>query len=1541
MATSLAAQLAQIAASSKSSLNVKAQKASHSKSLIFEPRVAATQSFQALYTICLEGFDELCQLDPRFRPFALTLFSEQSQSEDRTQMTAGENAELDAKIDAFLRLAGSRLRLMPAIKAIEWLIRRFQIHEDNTKALLTTFLPYHSIPAFVTLLSILPAKIPAEYRFLHPYIRSLTSPPRSVLVHEAIQKSDFLSTLSEYTLEACRHQQQYPTLVSFWGGLMTEAVNGLLENARSGRHAVQKDNDQALLQRLGPVFGEALLMKKVPSMQIATYMAISVFAAKGHFDDGVLSAFMEQIVHGWSHETARPGLVCLSILAQHRSAKQMSGKVTKALMKVPDLGAVLVDIGRQQRADKLTNGLCIALVERLCKKGDDRGLPVIRAVLTGQVLQEKQIAVVFKSLVLAAHRLNDEIDPDGQGDLDVEALEMKLDVSIRQQKVLQAPEDVDMTGTRPARAPKLDLHAALERHAAAQEAAPPLPSCLSASPGDVYDEFGQLFLQIVAQSSEEPAFLTTFTQLPTLHRQEAATDCTYAAFFIRIWCGPYPTLARAAALDAVKQGFQAGNAANTDFQAIIPFCLVALLDSSRKVRRAAADLLIQVEAMSPTAPAKGKKPRAWGGNGLYPDGVKVQAMEPEVVSKLLNDVLLPSLEECIMHEDFISTLLHASLDSSAKKADDKKALSQSTRQSIFASLASHVVASPLLRVKSSLLALLNQIKGVSSVSRTKVLLPAFRWWAALTADEATVLCQNEQVDPSALHRRFAETVVANDQGGLEFLLSIIQDPASERRPELVRSSFARLRAMWAAMKSDTKSDVSRTMLDIYQNRRNTGDEQQQREQQQQQQQQSVVADEAADLLKNVYTPAELNKTLRDVTFVLQLVEGSDPKAHPELLHSLFDTLSELQRFGVVVGSELGYLQNLVLTSLIAMVPAYKTDKKLKIDSSGGHGDLLANCLQKSTSPIVQNSALLLIASLATAAPDVVLHSIMPIFTFMGASVLRQNDDYSAHVVNQTIKEVVPPLMESLKKGKRNPIAGATELLVSFVTAYEHIPSHRKQDLFVSLVDTLGPEEFLFALLAMLVDKYGSGPSIASFAADLLAVYNAEVQLHTLAKLLDLISDIFKPRPALSATLLGVGDELAERDVNTVALQQLSVFPSLLSGRKLRKEIGILTERDDMETSKMRELYATLLKDTLALAETVKPTRALHECCGSALANLLNLLSIGEFIKAVENLMDKTEIDLRRKSLEAEDGDEQSSDLHNAGYSFITALAQHLPYMVTGAYLDQVLLASNASAEADLDDDASDSRLNCVRFLARKVEPKVFFAGLERNWEAALAAGNEAISEYVDVLGVAVESHPKSVIAKNVTVLSTILLKTLDLRRQQLAKEAATQSQLEALSALEDAVNDVAIKMVYKLNDAAFRPIFTQVVEWSGQVSKSDKAGRTRRRHSVYGFLQVFFEKLRSIVTSYSTYIVEDAKELNTAVLKHLRDERPGVRLAAVKCQQALTDKLGEEWLSALPEMLPYISELQDDDDEAVERETHRWIVKIEGVLGESLDSMLQ
>ena len=243
--------------------------------------------------------------------------------------------------------------------------------------------------------------------------------------------------------------------------------------------------------------------------------------------------------------------------------------------------------------------------------------------------------------------------------------------------------------------------------------------------------------------------------------------------------------------------------------------------------------------------------------------------------------------------------------------------------------------------------------------------------------------------------------------------------------------------------------------------------------------------------------------------------------------------------------------------------------------------------------------------------------------------------------------------------------------------------------------------------------------------------------------------------------------------------------------------------------------------------------------------------------------------------------------------------------------------------------------------------------------------------------------------------------------------------------IEQSINETAIKMIYKFNDSTFRPIFAKFIEWaSTSLPKKDKKGRSLRLQSVYGFMAIFFDNLKSIVTSYATYVLDSAvdglqsvnakdsdsvelwskvlrtlvkcfehdqddfwqspshfsviapvliaqftgasslplveelvpavvelaaaadsadhhKEMNTTILKHMRSENTDVRLAAVKCQQALTDRLGEEWLSMLPEMLPFISELQEDDDEIVEKETHRWIVKIEDVLGESLDSMLQ
>ncbi|KAF4968232.1 hypothetical protein FSARC_4323 [Fusarium sarcochroum] len=1808
MATSLAAQLAQVAANSKSTLNVKAQKAAHSKSLIWEPRVAATQSYQTLYATCFQGFEELCQLDARFAPFQSTIFSEESQNQDRTQLTASENEELDRRVEAFLRLAGSRLRLMPAIKSIEWLIRRFRIHEENTQALLLTFLPYHSITAFATLLSILPSKIPHDFRFLDPYIRSVTSPPRSVLVRQAIQHPAFLTLVSEYTLESCRMQYNYPALISFWAGIMTEAVSGILDKTRSGRAAVQSENDQALLHRLGPIFAESLVMKKVPSVQIASYMAIAVFVAKGNLEDIAVTAFMDQTVYGWTNETVRPALVCLAILAQYRSAKQMSSKTTKALMKVTDIGNLLVEIGQERRVDKLANGLCLALIERLTKKGDSRGLATIITVLGSSILKDKQIAVVFKSLILTAHRLNDDNDEDGAlrrelgsalitlsqntgkaGDtiqsvieevkFDIEELEMKLDLSFRSRRLPDTiKDDQEMAnGNEEKKAPQ-DLGLLLKELSDRPESLAP---CLQPQPGEIFDEFSHIFFSVVSESSQNSDLLSEFELNPKLHRQSAFKDCTYFSFFIRIWSGPYPALARVAALDMVKKRLKAGDAGKTDLQALLPYCISALSDPSKRVRQAAADLITVLTSLyTPPVPSKGLD--LWGEGGLYGKSKEIASLTPDVVAKILHLQILPTVEECVMDAEHITAVLRTSIEQGKYQAkpdpalDKKDHLSQPGRLSLLHFLASHIVNTPLILVKNRLLKTVNEVRGVSTTTRTQLLLPVLQWWASLSEEEATKLCSSGRLEKSDMDNRFVDVVVPNDTAGLEFFLEFLREPEQREKAGLIRAIFARIKKMWSSMKPEVKFMAAEQLLEISQESTVSTDTK------------SVVSAEAADMLRNVrlttdilaffldsiqtgtkmitepppnkrrrtsssggdrglitqVTP-ELSQALRKVTFVLQLVENSDPVEHPELLDGLFTALSELQHFRTVVGSELGYLQNLILRSLLAMMPTYKANKKLKIDSSGGYGDLLVNCIQKSSSPVVQNAALLLIASLATTAPNLVLHSVMPIFTFMGTSVLRQSDDYSAHVVSQTIKEVIPPLIESLRQGQKSPVAGASDILVSFTTAYEHIPAHRRQGLFVALVETLGPQDFLHALISMLVDRYGSSDALLQFVIELLNHFSIQTQLETLVKLLDLIADLFKPKPGISFVLLGISedrDNKDKKDLEEIALRQLSAFPSFLANKRLRAQIGGLMENDDMDASRLRELYATLLENILVLADTVKATKTLHGRCGQALSNHLNLLSIGEFIKAVENLLDRPDMGLRQKVLRALEvrveqesntdpasrtvllaflpqltaGIRESSDmrykhtavtcvdkiaekygkkdieavvaaaitiagehclgqseerlrvmallcltslvdvlqdaivpvlpsaipqavkyldeslkedardeeLHVASYGFISSLAEHLPYMLS-TYLDRILEVSNKSAEIELDDETKESRVDCLHFLAKQLEAKEIFSALDRNWESARSAGFSAVAEYLDVLGLAIDKHPKSGISKNATLLSSILTKVFDLRRQERSKGELGEQDLLRLSALDASINDKALKMIYKLNDAAFRPVFVQLIEWSNSgLPKSDRLGRSLRQYSVYGFLQAFFGNLKSIVTNYATYIVEDAvkilqtvdlkqpeeqqlwtrvlqtlancfehdqddfwqapahfsavgpvlmeqflhagtvevtedlipttvelasaadsqahqKELNSALLKHLRSESAAVRLAAVKCEQALTDRLGEEWLSMLHEMLPRISELQEDDDEVVERETHRWIVKIEGVLGESLDAMLQ
>jgi U3 small nucleolar RNA-associated protein 10 len=224
---------------------------------------------------------------------------------------------------------------------------------------------------------------------------------------------------------------------------------------------------------------------------------------------------------------------------------------------------------------------------------------------------------------------------------------------------------------------------------------------------------------------------------------------------------------------------------------------------------------------------------------------------------------------------------------------------------------------------------------------------------------------------------------------------------------------------------------------------------------------------------------------------------------------------------------------------------------------------------------------------------------------------------------------------------------------------------------------------------------------------------------------------------------------------------------------------------------------------------------------------------------------------------------ENSRLHDAVFSLFSALLVNLPFMISAGHLDKILRLAFKSTEADLADSSDDSRLETLRLLAsRKMDLATTLGAIDRNWHHAVETGPTAVNEILEVLALAVEKNPKSAVVKNVNVLSKILFSAFDLRREQVSLGDATDFDSSDLDEAESALNDVTIKMIYKLNDSTFRPLFIKFVEWATTgASKKEEQGQVSRLTTFYTFLQVFFGTLQSIVTGYSNYILENVVEI--------------------------------------------------------------------------------
>lgn len=361
--------------------------------------------------------------------------------------------------------------------------------------------------------------------------------------------------------------------------------------------------------------------------------------------------------------------------------------------------------------------------------------------------------------------------------------------------------------------------------------------------------------------------------------------------------------------------------------------------------------------------------------------------------------------------------------------------------------------------------------------------------------------------------------------------------------------------------------------------------------------------------------------------------------------------------------------------------------------------MLVNCIRSSTSPQVQNSALLLLASLADVAPDTVKHSVMPIFTFMGASTLRQDDEYSAHVIEQTIRRVIPPLIKSFQEQEKGVLLGVADLVNTFVSSYRYVPTHRRLHLFASLAETMGADDFLFALIAKLAVRHnvsGQDGNVAEFAAQLAGGFSAQTQIHSVLKYLEAITDVLEPKAnSVVKHLFDGEDEIKSVPATEVARRLLDVLQTVLYNERLKSKVArTLVEGDEQQTTQLRGLFTQTLASILSLGEKYTKNEQIRGGITPALEHLLELLSTSEFVIVVESLINHPETQFRRSAL-ATFKLRIESERRADATSRISVLS--LAPKIAG-------ILSDATAEIDLKSDALGS-LNAVitRFGKQKPE----------------------------------------------------------------------------------------------------------------------------------------------------------------------------------------------------------------------------------------------
>ncbi|RUS33557.1 hypothetical protein BC938DRAFT_471117 [Jimgerdemannia flammicorona] len=403
--------------------------------------------------------------------------------------------------------------------------------------------------------------------------------------------------------------------------------------------------------------------------------------------------------------------------------------------------------------------------------------------------------------------------------------------------------------------------------------------------------------------------------------------------------------------------------------------------------------------------------------------------------------------------------------------------------------------------------------------------------------------------------------------------------------------------------------------------------------------------------------------------ILELLEYKSIDDDSALVSPLFETLATM------IDSEfhdapvsLEYINQLLLSSLTSIIRGVE-ERKLKIEESILRVDLVVQCIRVTGNPRTHNQSLLLMAAIASLYPERVLHNIMPVFTFMGANVLRQDDNYSFQVIQQTLEKIIPPLVASHRRDNESPIRFALQvkpIMKVFVDALFHIPKHRRLRLFTILIQTLGEDDFLYAIITLILEKYTEklhkgrateADSLSEFCLTVSSQFSPKTQVTSLIALMENLlllpnekSDDYPEGTVPEPNSLFDLTEHTNKQLRQFKLASLNFASLLLVSKGFLSKLLTLSHVNGNYENEMQDYYLKMAKILLRLVSYFGTYQAAYAKKGDAtpvitkfwrgllkltydvLDKVNVLLPLPSFINNVSSLLADNDAMIRRKAM---------------------------------------------------------------------------------------------------------------------------------------------------------------------------------------------------------------------------------------------------------------------------------------------------------------------